>query len=371
MKIRENIKRLKPYQPGKPMEELQREFNIPLKDIVKLASNENPIGPSPKAARAFCLSALRLNRYPDGGCFYLKKKLSARFKIGSNNIIIGNGSDEIIDMAVKAFTGEGDNVIVSEPAFLEYGIISTAAGCDVRGVPMKRCYRSGILTGFSFDIEGMLNAVDRRTRIIFLGNPDNPTGAYVGRPLLRAFIERCPKDVVLLIDEAYREFVDKADYTDTIALKDRGNIITLRTFSKIYGLAGLRIGYAVSNKDLIGWMERVRQPFNVNMPAQIAALAALEDLAFVKKVQGLNRKGMSYIVKALREMGFNVIVSCANFVLISLKDLSGAELFSRLLPSGIIIRDMSSYGLGGWARVSIGTMPQNRAFIKALKRSFK
>jgi histidinol-phosphate aminotransferase len=133
----------------------------------------------------------------------------------------------------------------------------------------------------------------------------------------------------------------------------------------------LRIGYAVSNKDLIGWMERVRQPFNVNMPAQIAALAALEDLAFVKKVQGLNRKGMSYIVKALREMGFNVIVSCANFVLISLKDLSGAELFSRLLPSGIIIRDMSSYGLGGWARVSIGTMPQNRAFIKALKRSFK
>ncbi|MDD5504289.1 MAG: histidinol-phosphate transaminase [Candidatus Omnitrophica bacterium] len=371
IEIRENIKKLKPYQPGKPMEELQRELNIRLEDIIKLASNENPLGPSPKAARAFCLTSAKLNRYPDGRCFCLKEKLALKLAMSPDNIIIGNGSDEIIDMAVKAFAGEGDNVIVSEPAFLEYRIISTVRGCIVRSVAMKRRNKSGILSGFDFDIDAMLGAIDRRTRIIFLGNPDNPTGAYLNRKSLKNFIRRCPKNIVLLIDEAYREFVDKSDYVDTATLKGMSNVVTLRTFSKIYGLAGLRIGYAVSNSDIIGWMERVRQPFNANLPAQAAAEAALGDLAFVKRSRALNKKGMSYITKALKDTGCRVIESPANFVLFSLKGVSGNELFSRLLSSGIIIRDMAAYGLGEWARVSIGTMPQNKAFIKALKRSFK
>ena len=351
------------------MEELERELNIPLKDIVKLASNENPLGPSPRAIQAIRHSADRVNRYPDGGCFYLKKKLSLKLGINSSSLIIGNGSDEIIDIALKAFADKNDEVVVSEPAFLEYKIISMTKGCRIKTIPMKRCFKSGILSGFGYDIDKIINSVSKRTKIIFLGHPDNPTGAYLSRQALKDFINRCPENVIIVIDEAYRELVDKADYIDTIKYKNRKNVIILRTFSKAYGLAGLRVGYAIANKDLIQWMERVRQPFNVNITAQKAAEAALDDIAFVDKVRKLTKKGKRFIAENLKKIGFDVIQSPANFILFGCKGKKGTDLFLSLLPLGIIVRDMKPYGLKNWARVSVGTMEQNRKFIEALKRS--
>jgi histidinol-phosphate aminotransferase len=371
MKIRVNkdIIGLKPYEPGKPIEELQREFGLSLKAIVKLASNENPLGPSPRIVRAICHSAGMVNRYPDGGCFYLKERLSAKLGIKNNNLIIGNGSDEIMDIAVKAFADKGDEVIIPDVAFLEYRLISTARGCRIKAIPVKRYFKSGTLSGFGYDMDKIINAVNKRTKIIFLGNPDNPTGAYLNRHLLKDLISRCPEDVIMIIDEAYREFVDAADYMDTIRYRNKKNVIVLRTFSKAYGLAGLRVGYAIADKGLIQWMERVRQPFNVNMMAQKAAEAVVGDTAFVDKVKKLTRKGKRFIVENLEKMGYNVIQSPANFILFGRKGITGTDLFLSLLPEGVIIRDMRSYGLDNWARVSIGTMEQNRRFIEALKRS--
>jgi histidinol-phosphate aminotransferase len=368
IKVCENIKTLKPYEPGKPIEELQRELGIPLKAIVKLASNENPLGPSPMAIREILKSAKNVNRYPDGECFYLKKKLAKKLKVKSGNLIIGNGSDEIIDMIVKAFADKGDEVIVSEPAFLEYSIVSSARGCKVRAVPMKRFLKKGVLLGFGYDIEKTINSITKNTKVIFLGHPDNPTGAYFNRRALKNFIDRCPERVVIVIDEAYREIVDKADYPETIQYKNKTNVIILRTFSKAYGLAGMRIGYAIADKELIGWMERVRQPFNVNIIAQKAAEAALCDKVFIRKAAKLTMQGKRFIVRSLEDLGFSVIESPANFILFSRKGIKGRDLFLRLLSKGIIVRDMTPYCLGDWARVSVGTMQQNRKFIEALEK---
>jgi histidinol-phosphate aminotransferase len=366
IKICKNIKSLKPYEPGKPIEELQRELGIPLEAIVKLASNENPLGPSPKAMRAIRDHAENVNRYPDGACFYLKNKLAKKLGVSESNLIIGNGSDEIIDIVAKAFADKGDEVIISDPAFLEYIILSTARGCRVKKSAMKRYFKSGVLSGFGFDIDSIISLISKRTRIIFLGNPDNPTGAYLDTKTLNNILRRCPDNVILVIDEAYREFVDKPDYKDTIKFKNKGNVIILRTFSKAYGLAGLRVGYAVAHRNLIGWMERVRQPFNVNMIAQKAAESALADTAFINEVKKVNREGKAFIVKSLKEKGLNVIESPANFVLFGFKGFKGTDIFNKLLPEGVIVRDMKSYGLNDWARVSVGTMQQNRKFIEAL-----
>lgn len=366
IKVCANIKTLKPYEPGKPIEELQRELGIPLKAIVKLASNENPLGPSPMAMREILKSAKNVNRYPDGECFYLKKKLAKKLRAKSDNLILGNGSDEIIDMIVRAFADKSDEVIVSEPAFLEYSIVSLARGCKVKAVPMKRFFKKGVLCGFGYDVGKTINSITKKTKIIFLGNPDNPTGAYLNRQALEDFVGRCPESVIVVIDEAYREIVDKADYPETIQYKNKNNVIILRTFSKAYGLAGLRIGYAIADKELIGWMERVRQPFNVNMIAQKAAEAALYDKTFIRKVAKLTMQGKRFIVRNLENLGFSVIESPANFILFSRKGLKGTGLFLKLLAYGIIVRDMKPYGLGHWARVSVGTMQQNRKFIKAL-----
>jgi histidinol-phosphate aminotransferase len=367
IKVSENIKDLKPYEPGKPIEELQREIGIPLKDIIKLASNENPLGPSPKAMREIRNFAQKVNRYPDGECFYLKKKLAKKLSVTSGNLIIGNGSDEIIDMVVKAFADKGSEVIISDPAFLEYSILSTARGCKVKTIPVKRSFKSGVLAGFEYDIDKILNSISKNTRIIFLGNPDNPTGAYLNKRLLKDFLNKCPKRAIVVIDEAYRELVDKTDYEDAIRYTNKKNVIILRTFSKAYGLAGLRIGYAIADKELIGWLERVRQPFNVNMIAQKAAEAALDDKEFINKVVKLTGKGRRFIVKNLERMGFDVIESPANFILFSYRKLKAADLFLDLLTRGIIIRDMKPYGLKKWARVNVGTTQENRKFIKALE----
>lgn len=365
---RKNIRRLKPYEPGKPIEELGREFRIPVKDIIKLASNENPIGPSPKAIGAVKGKLKKLNRYPDGGCFVLKKKLGKKLGLSSENIVMGNGSDEIIDIITKTFLDEKDEVIVSEPAFLEYKIITKTRGAKVITVPVKKEVISSGISMFKYDTDNILAAIGRNTKIIFLGNPDNPTGAYLGKKELSRFLKRCPKDVLIVLDEAYRELIASRDYADTVTCAKAKNIIILRTFSKAYGLAGLRIGYALTNKQLASWMERARQPFNVNMLGQVAALAALDDTAHLVKIKSLIARGRKFLIKNLKGLGFDVVKTPANFILFSYKGISGTEIFSRLLLQGIIIRDMKPYGLGRLARVTVGNMQENRRFIKALKK---
>jgi histidinol-phosphate aminotransferase len=365
--IKKNIQQLMPYQPGKPIEELSRELDIPIDDIVKLASNENPLGISPKAAHAIRCCIKRVNRYPDGSCFYIKKKLSAKLGVKESNLIIGNGSDEIIDIISKAFLYEREQAVITEPCFLEYGIVAKIRAARIIKVPMIRDYKSGILSGFRYDTGKIISSINNRTKIVFLGNPDNPTGAYLKEPDIKRILRKCPKNVIIVIDEAYRELVSAKDYTDTKKYINNNNVIILRTFSKAYGLAGLRIGYAIAKQELVSWMDRVRQPFNVNMIAQIAALAAIGDTAHVKKVKNITKQGREYLMKNLTKLGFHVIEAPANFILFAGKNISGTKLFLRLLPKGIIIRDMKPYGLSDWARVSVGTMKQNKRFIKELQ----
>ncbi len=367
---RKNIEKLVPYEPGKPIEELQRELDIPLKDIIKLASNENPLGVSPKAKKAIRQKIDSLNRYPDGGCFYLKKKLSQKLKLSADNLIIGNGSDELIDLITKVFLEEKDEVLISEPAFAEYKIITKTRPAKIRAIPVRRKLLAKGISVFRYNLEKMLSAISKKTKVIFMGNPDNPTGAYLDKKSMDIFLRRCPERVLVVLDEAYKELIAAVDYVETAPYIRKGNVIVLRTFSKTYGLAGLRIGYGIADKRLISWLERARQPFNVNMAAQYAACAALEDKLFVKRAKDITTRGRKFIVKELVGLGFDVIKTEANFVLFSGQGLSGTELFRGLLKKGIIIRDMKSYGLKRLARVSIGTMQENKRFIAACEELF-
>ena len=366
MKIlaRKAIRKLTPYEPGKPMKELERELGISESDIIKLASNENPIGPSPKAVEAMRKSLRSVNRYPDGSGFYLKQKLASKLKVKPYNIVLGNGSDELIDIITKAFLEEHEEVLISDPAFLEYKIITMTRGSKVNMSALKEPGPGR--EEFRYDIKNVLGAITKKTRIVFLGNPDNPTGAYIRKNELNRLLKLCPKDVILVFDEAYREFTDKKDYANPAAYINKKNIIILRTFSKAYGLAGVRVGYALSNKELSGWMERARQPFNVNLLAQAAAEAALDDRAHIIKSIKTVKKGMRYLSASLKRLGFDVIEGPANFILFSLKGKKGTALFKILLPEGIIIRDMKAYGLHEWARVNAGTMAENRRFIRTI-----
>lgn len=373
MKIlaRRAIRDLKPYQPGKPIQELGRELNIREKDVIKLASNENPIGPSPKAVKAIGETLGDINRYPDGGGFYLKRKLASKLKLKPQNIVLGNGSDEIIDIITKAFLEEDEEVIISEPSFLEYRIIVKTRGADIKIVPMQGPAFSkdrGPGRGFRYNIGQILKSITKKTKLIFIGNPDNPSGAYLNKDELKLFLRKCPKTVIVVFDEAYREFTESNDYSNPMDYLGENRLIILRTFSKAYGLAGLRIGYAITSEKLASWMERVRQPFNVNMLAQVAAEAALDDSPYLLRTKELLRKGKRFLVRNLGKLGFDIIEGPANFILISYRGIKGTALFKRLLPYGVIVRDMKPYGLRAWVRVNVGTMSENRRFIKTLKR---
>lgn len=361
--IRKAIKNLKPYEPGKPIKELQRDLGIAEDDIIKLASNENPIGPSPKAIKAIRDGLYSINRYPEGSCFYLKEKLAAKLKLKPENFIFGNGSDELIDIIAKTFLEEREEAIISEPAFLEYRIIVKTRGAKVRMVSLDGPGKKG----FSYNIDKIIKAINNKTKLIFLGNPDNPTGSYFTKKELRAFLRRMPKDIIVVFDEAYRELVSAKDYSNPFEYIKRGNIIILRTFSKAYGLAGLRIGYAIADKKLISWMERTRQPFNVNLLAQTAALAALDDNAHLIKTKKLISQGKMFLVSNLKTLGFEVIECPANFILFTCEKLEGDKIFKKLLTFGVIIRSMKAYKLDKWARVNVGTMAENKKFIKTLK----
>ncbi len=353
---RKNIENIVPYIGGKPIEETKRELG--LKNVVKLASNENPLGPCPRAIEAMINSLTRINRYPDGNCFYLKKKLAKNINVQPSNIIFGNGSDELIDIIIKVFVEDDENIISSETTFLEYEIISKVNNRKFTTVPLKY---------FKYDLEALRKKIDKKTKLIFIANPNNPTGTYVTKYELRDFLKVLPDNVILVVDEAYNVFIDVDDFPNTLEYIGNKNLIVLRTFSKAYGLAGLRVGYAIASEDLIAPMEKARQPFNVNLLAQEAAAASLDDKNFLVRTRQAIIEGKNYLYEALTKMGLIYVPSVANFILINVERDCGV-VFKQMLKYGVIIRDMKQYGLNNFIRVTIGTKKENERFIKILKK---
>lgn len=356
---RKGVTKLQPYQPGKPIDEVKRE--LLLEEVYKLASNENALGPSPKALEAIKKALGQVNRYPDGSCYCLRAKLADRLKVKPENLICGNGSDEIVELIVQAFMDEGEEAIVAEPTFLEYRLITEAAGRSVKTVP---------LVNFKYDLNGMRRAITKKTKVVFIANPDNPTGSYVTETELRDFLSGLPEDVIAVIDEAYYDFVDATDYPDTMRSLEGRNILILRTFSKAYGLAGLRVGYGLASTEFIDCLNRVRQPFNVNSLAQVAAAAALDDEEHLKRTKTAIAEGKKLLYKAFGAMGLPCVATQANFILVDVKR-DGREVFEKLLRQGVIVRDMKPYKLDNYIRVTIGTDGENNKFVIALKKILK
>ncbi|MEE8076817.1 MAG: histidinol-phosphate transaminase [Candidatus Binatia bacterium] len=358
-RVPEYIRTLIPYSPGKPIEEVEREYGIG--DSVKLASNENPLGPSPKAVRAMAERLHQLHLYPDGDCFYLKRALAARLGVPPDQLIFGNGSNELIELAVRTFMQPGDEAVMAHQAFIVYRLVVQGAGGLAKIVP---------LNNFTHDLEAMGRAITPRTRLVFLANPNNPTGTIYRKREWEEFLGRMSPEVLLIVDEAYFEYVWDSDYPDSLVYQKEGRVIlTVRTFSKLYGLAGLRIGFGVGTAEMVGLMHRIRQPFNVNAAAQWAALAALEDQEHVKKSFEVNREGMDFLTEELRRLGLEQVPSQANFILIRVGN--GQELFHQLLERGVIVRSMGGYDLPDYIRVTIGKMDENIRFIKELEDILK
>ena len=354
-RVKEELRDLQPYKPGKPVDEVKRELG--LKEAIKLASNENPFGPSRLALTALRKNLREVNRYPDGGCYYLRKKLAKMHAVSEDQLVFGNGSDELIVLAIRALLERGDEVLISEPTFLVYRLASKIAGLNIKFIPSKN---------LKYDLEAMVSQITDRTRMIFIANPDNPTGTYVNRDEVEAFINRTPKDVILFFDEAYYEYAINGDYPDTLKYRDTGNIITTRTFSKIFGLAGLRIGYGISAPEISELMNKVREPFNVNSLAQAAALAALDDTAFVSKVRRLTDKGKKQLYDGFKELGIDYVPSATNFILVNFCDKADS-IYDKLLRSGLITRHMGGWGLKNYLRITIGTERENERLLKRLK----
>ncbi len=357
--IRKDIDNIDAYKPGKPIEEVRRELGIA--DVTKLASNENALGPSPKAVAAAKKTLLSLNRYPEGSCYYLKRKLARVLGIRENNLLFGNGSDELIDVILKTIKAPDAEIITADVTFVEYKISGAINGFRVIAIPLK---------DFAFDLEAMAARLTPKTKAVFIANPNNPTGTYVTAKQVLEFLDRVPPGVMVIFDEAYVEFVQKEDFPKTSDLLKYKNVAILRTFSKIYGLAGLRIGYMIADEEFIAAAERIRQPFNVNSVAQAAACAALDDKAFVRKSTALIAQEMIFMEKALTDLGVWFKKSAANFIFIR-TDMDARSLFRKLLKKGVIIRDMSQYNLDNYSRITIGTRQENLKLIRALKNIIK
>ena len=360
-RAREAVKSLEAltYRPGKPIEEVQREFR--LTSVIKLASNENALGPSPKALAALRDVCGTLHRYPDSTCARLKTRLATRFRLDPSWFIIGNGSDELLVLALRALIDPGDEVVVAEPTFLIYALQAKACGAAVVTVPMD---------ALRYDLVKMRAAITPRTKLVFIANPDNPMGTYVTTREFEAFLKAVPRHVVVVVDEAYHEFVEASDYPQTVRYLDDASLIVTRSFSKAYGLAGLRIGYAIAKPSLIRAMDAVREPFNVNSLAQAAACAALEDRAFLQRTRRMTTTGRRYLDQELSRLGLSVMPGVTNFVLVKIGQ-NAAQVAHRLLRRGVIVREMSAWKLEGFLRVTIGTMTENRRFIRALNTCLK
>ena len=355
--VAEHIRTLVPYVPGKPIEEVERELGI--KGVIKLASNESPFEPSPKVLQAIKKASTSINRYPDGDCFYLREQLAKHLKVKSRQLIFGNGSDEIIVLVVRAFVAEGDEVILAKPSFLVYDIASRLAGAKIHAIALQ--------DDFQYDLAAMKKAVTPKTKVIFLGNPDNPSGMYIAKKDMLDFLKDLSRDIVVLIDEAYFEYVKAADYGYSLELlKTYKNVIVTRTFSKMYGLAGLRVGYGIADEEMIDVLNRIREPFNVNSIAQVAAVACLKDQTYYKKVAATVNAQRTYLYAQLKRLKLNFVKTCTNFILIKTAQ-SGAELMKKLMHKGVIVRDMGFWGLENYIRVTIGTASENKKFIRSLE----
>ncbi len=346
------------YEPGKPVEDLARELGLAPGDIVKLASNENPLGPSPLALDAMRAALERAHFYPDGGGYYLREAIAEKFGLRRENVILGNGSNEIIEFIGHAFLRPGDEVITSDHAFAVYGLMATLFGARTVEIPEK--------PGFIQDLDAMLAAITPQTRQIYITSPNNPTGTVVSAAEIERYMARVPDHVTTVFDEAYHEFLH--DAPDTLRYVREGrNVIVLRTFSKIQGLANLRIGYGMANAEMIEILQKTRQPFNANGIAQAGALAGLGDHKHQERTRAVTDEGREFLQRRFREMNVEFVPSHANFVLAQVGD--GRAIFETLLKEGIIVRAMSGYKLPAWIRVSVGTMAENQRFIDALGRA--
>ncbi len=352
------IRSIAPYQPGKPIAELERELGIT--GIVKLASNENPLGASPAAMAAMQEAIKSIALYPDGNGFDLKDALVKRYGVTHASITLGNGSNDLLELAARAFLAPGDKVVYSAHAFAVYALASQAVGATGISVPAIK---------FGHDLDAMRQAAqDNKAKIVFIANPNNPTGTFLTAQELQSFLRQLPANILVVLDEAYNEYLPEDKRYDSISwLKEFPNLIISRTFSKAYGLAGLRVGYAMAHEQVTDMMNRVRQPFNVNSVAQAAAVAALRDVSFVKRTFELNQRGMVQITEGLTKLGLEYIPSFGNFVAFR---IGGATaMYRRLLELGVIVRPIANYDMADWLRVSIGLESENAKFLTALKQA--
>jgi histidinol-phosphate aminotransferase len=353
--VKAHIRSLEPYKPGKPIEELERELGI--EGAIKLASNESPIGPSPRAVAAVRDALASAHRYPDGASFALRRKLAARLGVEERQLVFGCGGDEILELVAKCVLGPGDECVFAWPSFAMYPIVVQGMGAAAVTVPLD--------ANLVHDLDAMRRAVTPRTKLVFVCNPNNPTGTSVGAEAFDAFVASLPEDVVLAVDEAYFEFVRRGDFPDSLRwLTRRPGTLVLRTFSKIYGLAGLRVGYGVADPELASYLERARHPFNVNRLAEAAALAALDDQEHAERSRAVNAEGMAYLSRELPALGVAVWPSDANFLLAKLWAGAG----DQLLREGIIVRPLAGFGMPEHVRISIGLPEENERLVKTLRR---
>ena len=342
------------YEPGKPIEYVARELGLDPATILKLASNENPIGSSPKGLKAMRAALKDSQLYPDGGCVRLRDKISAKLGMKPEQIAVGNGSNELLELLGHAFLGAGDEVVMGKPAFIVYKLVALLFGAKPVEVPM---------VNHTHDLKAMAAAITPRTKMVYFACPNNPTGTVNSEEEILEFVRSLPKHVVFVLDEAYAEYVvNPPDLRPLIA--EGRKVICLRTFSKIYGLAGIRVGYGYASAEFVALLNRVRQPFNVNSLAQEAAIAALDDEAFVLRARRVNNAGLKQLTKGFQKLGLEVVPSAANFMLVKVGD--GAAVFQKLQKVGVIVRPVAGYGLPEWVRVTVGTKAQNERLLAAM-----
>ncbi len=351
------IRDIAPYQPGKPTSELARELGLNAADIVKLASNENPLGVSPKAIEAMQRVLPELALYPDGSAFDLKQTIAQKFSVTPENIVVGNGSNDILELAARTFLTSADSAIFSQHAFAVYPLAVKAVGAAGIEVAAKN---------FSHDLDAMIAAIQPNTKLMFIANPNNPTGTFIDNATLLAALKRIPSRVLVVLDEAYTEYLPKNLRADTASwTKQLPNLIVSRTFSKAYGLAGLRVGYCIASTEIVALINRVRQPFNVNQLALVGAAAALNDQAFIDASFDVNERGMKQLLAGFAQLKLEHIPSFGNFVCVKVGD--AGPIFQNLLRQGVIVRPVASYGMPEYLRISIGTERENTCFLDALK----
>ncbi len=355
--INRNLADLPTYQPGRPIEEVARELGLPAADIIKLASNENPLGPSPGALAAMQKVLANLNLYPDGNAFYLKQKLAEKLNLTPANLILGNGSNEIIEFVGHAYMAPGVDVVVSQYCFAVYPLVAKLFGASLVSVPARQ---------YAHDLSAMFRAITPKTRVLFVANPNNPTGTVLPGKELAKFVRQIPSHVLLVLDEAYIEFLDSpADLLPLIRERAQANLLLMRTFSKIFGLAGLRLGYGLGHPELVAALEKARQPFNINSIAQAGALAALDDAGHIRRTRENNARGLQFFGKAFRKLKLEFLPSGANFVLVRVGD--GQRVFEAMQREGVIVRPMGGYQLPEWVRITVGTPEQNERCLVALR----